>query len=66
MEALAKEELARTQHSLETAKRDSRLGYEWDEDYIYRPFTIEQKIKHLEQVISQEIPEYRARLASHP
>lgn len=59
MEALAKVELARTQDSLETARRDSRLGYEWEEDYIYRPFTLEQKIKLLRQTIDREIPEYR-------
>ncbi len=59
MEALAKAELARTQDSLETARRDSRLGYEWEEDYIYRPFTIEQKIKLLRQTINLEIPDYR-------
>jgi hypothetical protein len=60
METLAKEELARTQDSLETARRDSRLGYEWERDYIYSPFTIEQKIKLLRQTVSHEIPDYRA------
>ena len=50
----------RDQDSLETALRDSRLGYEWEEDYIYRPFTVEQKIKLLRQTINQEIPDYRS------
>ena len=61
MLALAKEELARTQDSLETARRDSRLGYEWEQDYIYSPATIEEKIKLLRQTIDREIPEYASR-----
>lgn len=61
MEAIAKEELARTLDSLETARRDSRLGYEWEQDYIYTPFTIEEKIKLLQRTLGHEIPEYRKR-----
>jgi hypothetical protein len=59
MLVLAKDELARTQDSLETARRDSRMGYEWEEDYIYTPKIIEEKIKVLQSVIEQEIPEYQ-------
>ena len=62
METLAKEELARTRDSLETARRDSRLGYEWERDYIYSPYTIEQKIKQLRQTIDHEIPDFRAQV----
>jgi hypothetical protein len=61
MTALAKEELARTEHSLETARRDSRMGYEWEEDYIYTPTVIEEKIKLLRDTIDHQIPRYRSR-----
>jgi len=61
MLALAKDELARTQDSLETARRDSRIGYEWEEDYIYTPAIIEEKIKLLRATIDHEIPEYLAK-----
>ena len=39
MTRILKEEMARTIDSLETARRDSRLGYEWEQDYIYTPDT---------------------------
>ncbi len=52
MLALAKDEFARTQDSLETARRDSRMGYEWEEDYIYTPEIIEKKIEVLRSVFA--------------
>lgn len=60
MLALAKDELARTQDSLETARRDSRMGYEWEEDYIYTPEIIENKIEVLRSVIDRKIPGYQS------
>jgi len=65
MEVLAKEELTRTADSLETARRDSRLGYEWEQDYIYTPFTIEEKLKLLRKTVDNEIPEYRRTLTGN-
>ena len=44
MTALLQEERGRTTSSWETARRDSRLGYEWEQDYIYTPDTIEEKL----------------------
>lgn len=64
MVVIGKAELARTADSLETAKRDSRLGYEWEQDYIYTPFTIEEKMKLLRRTLEREIPDYRAGLNS--
>ena len=34
MTEILKDEIVRTQASLETARRDSRLGYEWEQDYL--------------------------------
>lgn len=59
MTSIAKEELPRTIAALETARRDSRLGYEWEEDYIYWPETIEKKIELLKKTLNEEIPSYR-------
>lgn len=61
MVAILKEELPRTEAALETARRDSRLGYEWEEDYIYWPETIEKKIDLLKKTLNEEIPSYRRR-----
>jgi hypothetical protein len=61
MTALLEEEKARTAHSLETARRDSRLGYEWEQDYIYTPAHIEEKVKLIDVTLGQQIPAYRKR-----
>jgi hypothetical protein len=61
MTALLEEEEARTEHSLQTARRDSRLGYEWEQDYIYTPDHIEEKLKLINVTLKQQIPAYRKR-----
>lgn len=61
MTSLVSAECTRTEHSLETARRDSRLGYEWEQDYIYTPRTIEEKLKLLRLILKEQIPAYRKR-----
>ena len=58
MEQILKQEIKRTEAALETARRDSRLGYEWEQDYIYTPDTIEEKLKLLRVTLSEQIPRY--------
>ena len=58
MEQILKQEIKRTEAALETARRDSRLGYEWEQDYIYTPDTIEEKLKLLKVTYSEQIPRY--------
>jgi hypothetical protein len=59
MAAILVEEIARTTDSLEAARRDSRFGYEWEQDYIYTPNTLEEKLKQLRVALDQQIPAYR-------
>jgi hypothetical protein len=59
MTALLLEERARTQSSFETARRDSRLGYEWEQDYIYTPDTIGEKLKLIDDTLNCQIPAFR-------
>jgi hypothetical protein len=59
MAALLKEEIARTELSLETAKRDSRLGYEWEMDYVYTPYVLREKLELLKTTLSEQLPAYR-------
>ena len=61
MTALLQEERERTMSSRETARRDSRLGYEWEQDYIYTPDTITEKLNLLDDTLSSQIPAYRQR-----
>ena len=59
MAAILRDEIARTQSSLETAHRDSRLGYEWENDYFYTPYVLQEKLGQLHEVLEQELPAYR-------
>jgi hypothetical protein len=59
MAAILREEIVRTEAALETARRDSRLGYEWETDYIYTPEVIEEKLKLLRLTLDRQIPACR-------
>jgi hypothetical protein len=59
MTALLKVERERTMSSWETARRDSRLGYEWEQDYIYTPDTIMEKLRLIDETLNRQIPAYR-------
>ena len=59
MKALLEEERARTQSAWEAARRDSRLGYEWEQDYIFTPDTIREKLRLLEDTLNSQLPAYR-------
>lgn len=61
MDEILTAEIERTEAALETAKRDSRLGYECEMDYIYRPYTINEKLRVLREVKEEQIPAHRRR-----
>jgi hypothetical protein len=61
MVTILKEELARTQAARDAQLRDSRLGYEWEQDYFYTPEVLSQKVSQIRAVLEREIPAYRAR-----
>jgi len=59
MTLILKQELARTQAAREIQLRDSRLGYEWEEDYFHTPDVLAEKIQQIRTVLDREIPKYR-------
>jgi len=59
MTDLLQEERERTVSSQEAARRDSRLGYEWEQDYIYTPDTIQEKIDLIDETLNTQLPAYR-------
>lgn len=59
MTAILKDELQRTEAAYQTARRDSRLGYEWEQDYIYTPAHIREKLNLLRQTLAEQIPAWR-------
>ena len=60
MAQILAEEIARTAASWETARRDSRLGYEWEMDYMYRPDVLREKLELLRLTLDKQLPAYRA------
>ncbi len=59
MTALLHEEKERTTSSLEAARRDSRLGYEWEQDYVYTPEIIQHKLDLIDATLDRQVPDYR-------
>ncbi len=59
MEGLLAEEIARTKQSLEAVRRDSRLGYEFETDYVYNAYVLEEKLEVMQTALDEEIPAYR-------
>ncbi len=62
MTALVESEIPRTRQALEITRRDSRLGYEAEMDYVYTPFVIKEKLEILEDTLARQLPAYRAGL----
>ncbi|HWQ55417.1 MAG TPA: hypothetical protein VN442_17150 [Bryobacteraceae bacterium] len=56
LEVILREETARTQASLAVAERDSRLGYEWEQDYVYTPDTLREKLAVLKHTLTVDLP----------
>lgn len=56
--AIVDQEIHRTQAALVTARRDSRLGLEWEENYFYWPEIIEKKLQMLHVALNDAIPTY--------
>jgi hypothetical protein len=59
MEAVAREELARTELSLLAATRDSRMGFQFEQDYVYTPYSLGEKINVLKDTLHKQIPTAR-------
>ncbi|PPL03911.1 hypothetical protein [Parapedobacter indicus] len=59
MESLLKEEIARTRLSLLAATRDSRLGFQFEQDYVYTPYSLQQKLELLEETLHKQLAAVR-------
>ena len=53
METIVREELARTELSLIAAARDSRLGFQFECDYVYTPYSLREKLGSLRETRKQ-------------
>ena len=59
MVGLLEEEIARTEASLRAVRRDSRFGYEFETDYVYDAYVLEEKLEVMRAALDDEIPAYR-------
>jgi hypothetical protein len=53
MESIVREERARTELSLLAAERDSRLGFQYEQDYVYTPYSLREKLVVLRETEKQ-------------
>ena len=59
METILREEIARTELSLLAATRDSRLGFQYEQDYVYTPYSLREKLENLRETLEKQLPERR-------
>jgi hypothetical protein len=66
MEALLREEIERTELALLAASRDSRLGFQYEQDYVYTPYSLSEKLALMRETLVKQLPARRDTLLSAP
>ena len=64
METILREEIARTELSLLAATRDSRLGFQFECDYVYTPYSLREKLESLRETLEEQLPERRKKTST--
>ena len=59
MEGVLKDEVERTKLSLLAATKDSRLGFQFEQDYVYTPYSLTEKLKVLTETLNSQLPDSR-------
>ncbi|NLN31240.1 MAG: hypothetical protein GX158_08445 [Bacteroidales bacterium] len=59
MEAILREEIDRTELSLLASSRDSRLGFQFECDYVFTPYSLSEKLEVLRETLEKHLPEAR-------
>jgi hypothetical protein len=59
MEDILRGEIARTERALIAVLRDSRIGFQYEVDYVYTPFSLREKLEVLREGLDEQIPAYR-------
>jgi hypothetical protein len=58
------EEINRTELSLIAASHDSRLGFQFEQDYVYTPYSLQEKLKVLYDTLNIQIPTVQKKYSS--
>jgi len=59
MEAILREEIDRTEIALIAMRHDSRLGFQFECDYVYSPYSLGEKLEVLRDTLDRQLPAYR-------
>ena len=65
MEAILREEITRTQLSLLATTRDSRVGFQFECDYVFTPYSLREKLESLNETLEVHLPEWRRQFAAY-
>ena len=55
MERIVYDEIARTELSLIAATHDSRLGFQFEQDYVYTPYSLREKLVILKETLNTQL-----------
>lgn len=55
MKTILREEIVRTKLSLLAATRDSRLGFQLEQDYVYTPYCLREKLASLHETLEKQL-----------
>jgi hypothetical protein len=61
MENILRDEIIRTELSLLAATRDSRLGFQFEQDYVYTPYSLKEKLGVLRETLDTQLPAARSK-----
>ncbi|HBG79791.1 MAG TPA: hypothetical protein DDW74_03575, partial [Porphyromonadaceae bacterium] len=59
MENIVKDEIERTELSLLATTRDSRMGFQFEQDYVYTPYSLKEKLLVLKDTLLYQLPKVR-------
>ncbi len=59
MAGILREEIARTELALLAVNRDSRIGFQYEVDYVYTPYSLQEKLRVLRDTLEKQLPAYR-------
>lgn len=59
MEEILKREIERTKLAQIAVSRDSRFGFQFEQDYVYTPFSLSEKMRSLRETLEVHLPAAR-------
>jgi len=64
MEGILREEIERTELVLNAMAHDARIGFQYEVDYVYTPYSLGEKLEVLRAGLEEQLPAYRKTLGT--